>query len=315
MLQHSTFGSSHFQSSLTSLRAIFTLLLFCFASLLFSQATGKITYKHLGLSFDIPAGWLGQEAEMGYLMASNTIPGIILLLPHDQAYSLAQITAQAKAGLNEANGTNLQLSGPLTDLGKGAIGGEFIGTLEGQPAKAFIIGMHNPHGLGMTIVAITTTEQYNANYAGYAKAVKNSVQFQKPESKEDIGEWKNFMKNVKLTFMESYSSSSPGVDGLTGGGYSMRKEIDLCGKGYFIYYGSSNISTGSDNSSLYSNDKTNGNGSWDVVVGADGNPSLVLNFNNGETASFSLSYQDSKLYLNGTRYFRTMEGDYAPACK
>ena len=295
-------------------RSILTLILLCGASFIFCQATGRIDYKQLGLSFEVPEGWSGQEAEMGYLMASNTIPGILLLLPHDQAYSLAQIKEQAQAGLNEANGTNLQLAGPLANLGKGVIGGEFTGTLEWQPAKAFIIGMHNPYGLGMTIIAITTTEQYNTNYAGYAKAVKNSIQFSKPESKEDIGEWKDFMKNVKLTFMESYSSSSAGVDGMTGGGYSMRKEIDLCGKGYFIYYGSSNISTGSDNSSLYSNDKTNGNGSWDVVVGLDGNPTLVLTFNNGETASFSLSYQDAKLYLNGTRYFRTMEGDYAPAC-
>lgn len=297
-----------------SRRSILAFILLCSTSLIFGQASGRIDYKQLGLSFEIPEGWLGQEAEMGYLIASNTIPGIILLLPHDQAYSLAQIKEQAEAGLNEANGTNLKLAGPLSDLGKGAIGGEFTGTLEWQPAKAFIIGMHNPHGLGITIIAITTTEQYNTNYAGYAKAVKNSIQFRKPESKEDIGEWKDFMKNVKLTFMESYSSSSAGADGMTGGGYSMRKEIDLCGKGYFIYYGSSNISTGSDNSSLYSNDKTNGNGSWDVLVGLDGNPTLVLTFNNGETASFSLSYQDAKLYLNGTRYFRTMEGDYAPAC-
>lgn len=314
MLHYSIAYSARYHLPHVSLRSLLTLLLLCLASLLFSQATGKITYKHLGLSFNIPEGWLGQENEMGYLMASNTIPGIILLLPHDQVYSLAQIKVQAKAGLNEANGTNLQLAGPLADLGNEAVGGEFIGTLEGQPAKAFIIGMHNPHGLGMTIIAITTTEQYNADYAGYAKAVKNSIQFQKPESKEDIGEWKDFMKNVKLTFMESYSSSSPGVDGMTGGGYSMRKEIDLCGKGYFIYYGSSNISTGSDNSSLSSNDKTNGNGSWDVVVGSDGTPTLVLTFNNGETAAFSLTYQESKLYLNGTRYFRTMEGDYAPSC-
>lgn len=296
------------------MRCLFILMGICFNLLSFGQATGKVDYKHLGLSFQIPDGWLGQEAEMGYLMASNSIPGLILILPHDQQYTFEQIKAQAQAGLNEGNGTSLQLAGSLTDLGNKSIGGEFAGTLEGQAAKAYIIGMQNTYGLGLTIVAITTTAQYNSNYAGYAKAVKNSVQFRQPEAKENIAEWKTWMSNVKLTYMESYSSSSPGVDGMTGGGYSLSREIDLCAKGYFIYYGSSNISLGSDNTSAYNHANSKGNGTWDIKVGADGNPVLVLTFNDGETASYKLTYQDQKLYLNGTRYFRTQEGQYAPSC-
>ncbi|HMQ89233.1 MAG TPA: hypothetical protein PKB07_16660 [Flavilitoribacter sp.] len=289
------------------------LLLSGFAS--FGQVTGEIDYKYLGVSFTIPEGWMGQEAEMGYLMASNSVPGLILLLPHDQQYNLEQLKTQAQAGLNEGNGTYLQLSGPLADLGNGSIGGTFAGTLEQQPAKAYIIGMCNPYGKGLSIIAVTTSDQFNGNYETYAKAVKNSVKFRKPEAREDIGEWKEWMKNVKLTYMESYNSISPGVDGMTGGGYSLSKEIDLCGAGYFIYYGSSNISTGSDNSSAYSNSRDNGSGKWDIQTGPDGNPVLVLNFNTGETASYTLTYADKKLYLNGTRYFRTTDGEYAPNCK
>lgn len=297
------------------MRGLFLLFASCWLSTSFSQATGKIDYKQLGLSFEIPDGWVGQETQIGYMMGSNTVPGIILLLPHDQPYTLDQITAHAQQGLNEGNGTILNLSGSLSDLGKQSVGGLFTGTLEGQAAKAYIIGMHNPHGLGMTIVAITTVEQFNDQYAQYAKMVMNSVQFRKPESKEDIGEWKAWMKNVKLTYMESYSSVSPGVDGMTGGGYSLKKEIDLCSQGYFIYYGSSNFNVGSDNSSAYDYSNSNGNGTWDIIVGADGNPTLLLKFNNGETASYTLTYQDSKLYLDGTRYFRTTQGEYAPSCQ
>lgn len=296
------------------MKNLLTFLAILISCNLFGQATGRIDYKHLGLSFNIPNGWIGQEAQMGYLMASNTIPGIILLLPHDQPYTLEQIKAQAREGLSEGNGTYLALVGNLAELGNASVGGEFSGTLEGQAAKAYIIGMSNPHGLGLSIAAITTADQYNAQYAEYAKAVKNSIQFRKPEAKEDIKEWKEWMKNVKLTYMESYSSISPGADGMTGGGYSFSKEIDLCGAGYFVYYGSSNISTGSDNSSAYNYSKDNGNGTWDIVVGADGSPVLLLKFNNGESASYTLSYQDKKLYLNGTRYFRTTDGQYAPSC-
>lgn len=296
------------------MKNLLILLAFFTSTTLIGQATGKVDYKHLGLSFTIPSGWLGQEAEMGYMMGSNSVPGLIMILPHDQPYSLEQIKAQAQSGLNEGNGTNLQLASAVTELGKGTVGGEFSGTLEWQPAKAYIVGMHNPHGLGITIIAITTSDKYNNQYPGYAKAVMNSVQFRQPESKEDIGEWKEWMKNVKLTYMESYSSVSPGVDGMTGGGYSLSKEIDLCGAGYFNYYGSSNFSTGSDNSSAYGNSNNKGNGTWDIRVGPDGNPLLVLNFNDGETSSFTLTYQDKKLYLDGTRYFRTTQGEYAPSC-
>ncbi|MCB0630958.1 MAG: hypothetical protein R2824_29215 [Saprospiraceae bacterium] len=291
-----------------------TLLALLISTSLFGQATGKVEYKHLGVSFTIPDGWMGQEAEMGYLIASNNIPGLILLMPHDQPYTVEQLKTQAQAGLNEGNGTNLQMSGAISELTSNAVGAEFNGTLEWQPAKAYIIGMSNPHGYGLSIMAITTSDKYNDSYPGYAKAVMKSVQFSQPESKEDIGEWKEWMKGVKLTYMESYSSISPGVDGMTGGGYSFSKEIDLCSAGYFIYYGSSNISTGSDNSSAYSNSKDSGNGSWDIRVGPDGNPVLVLSFNTGETASYTLTYKDKKLYLNGTRYFRTKEGQYAPSC-
>lgn len=297
-----------------TMRGIFTLLAICWLSISFSQATGKVDYKQLGLSFEIPSGWVGQETQVGYMMGSNTIPGVILLLPHDVPYSLTQIKQQAYQGLNEGNGTVLNLSGELADLGEESVGGLFTGTLEWQPAKAYIIGMRNPHGLGMTIVAVTTAENFNNQYQQYAQTVMNSIQFRKPESKEDIGEWKAWMKNVKLTYMESYSSISPGVDGMTGGGYSLSKEIDLCGQGYFIYYGSSNVSVGSDNSSGYNHSNTNGNGTWDIIVGHTGAPTLVLNFNNGNTSSYTLNYKDSKLYLDGTRYFRTMKGEYAPSC-
>ncbi|PHN03636.1 hypothetical protein [Flavilitoribacter nigricans] len=279
-----------------------------------AQATGRVDYKHLGLSFTVPAGWMGQEAEMGYLIASNTIPGLLMLLPHDQPYSLQQLKEQAQAGLSEANGTNLQLSGPLTELSKNAVGGTFTGTLEWQPAKAYIIGMSNPHGYGITILSITTSEQYSDQYPEYAKSIMKSVTFIKPESKEDINEWKDWMKNVKLTYMESYSSVSPGADGMTGGGYSLSRELDLCGAGYFNYYGSSNISTGSDSASAYNNSNSKGNGSWDIRVGPAGDPELVLQFNDGSTSSYTLTYKDQKLYLNGTRYFRTTQGEYAPSC-
>ena len=44
-----------------------------------AQQTGRIDSESLGISFTIPAEWVSQETEMGYLMSSNTIAGFILL--------------------------------------------------------------------------------------------------------------------------------------------------------------------------------------------------------------------------------------------
>ena len=121
-----------------TMRGIFTLFAICWLSAGFSQATGKIEYKQLGLSFVIPEGWVGQETQVGYMMGSNSIPGVILMLPHDVPYTLDQIKQQAYQGLTDENGTALKLSGELSDLGKQSVGGLFSGTLEWQGCQ----GLH-----------------------------------------------------------------------------------------------------------------------------------------------------------------------------
>ena len=75
------------------------------------------------------------------------------------------------------------------------------------------------------------------------------------------------------------------------------------------------FNVGSDNSSAFDHSTSDGNGAWDIIVGHTGQPTLVLKYNNGEVISYTLTYEDSKLYLDGTRYFRTTQGEYAPSCQ
>ena len=307
------------------MRLLYTFFLFVLSlPSVIAQATGTINYENLGLSFTIPEGWVGQETQIGYLMGSNTVPGMVLLIPHDQPYSVSEIESQLKAGIQDMNGTNLQLNGSITTT-ENAAGGEFSGTMEFQPVKAYILGLQNPHGNGMSIIAVTTPQLFGPQYQSLAEQVMLTVEFSKPavaqstatqqaSNGESIEEWKVWMQNVKLTYMESYTSISPGASGMTGGGYSFSKEIDLCGEGYFKFYGNSSISVGSDVSSGLSGSSNRGNGTWDIRKSSNGHPELVLNFNNGQSTSYVLTYEDKKLYLDGTRYFRTFKGDYAPSC-
>lgn len=293
------------------------LFVLFFSTLFFvtkGQQTGKVDYPFLGVSFQIPNQWLGQESEDLYMMASNTIPGIILMLPHEEKYTLTDLETLAHQGIQDGYSTNLKLSGDLQKYGKNAVGGEFEGVLDGQNVKAYLIGTLNPYGKGATILATTTVDQYSSKYKEYALAVYNSLKFSEPDTKGLEQEWHSYLSGTRLTYMNSYYDSSYSSDGITGGGYSSESTYDLCPEGYFNYNSSNSTTFGSDNSSMYSSSQDKGSGTWSIEIGAGGSVTLVLNYYSGEVFHGELKYEDSKLYMNGTRYFRTNSGEYAPNC-
>lgn len=298
-------------------------LYFVLSLTLQAQQTGKVDYKQLGVSFVIPDGWVGQETGAVYLMGHNTIPGFIILIPHSQSLTTEQMMNEAKAGLNLGGGSQLQPAGELSMIADNQVGGEFEGSIEYTPAKAYVVGMANPHGKGLTIIAATSHEAYESGtYMGLAKQVTASVVFSsvpaaglqgRPgnngKTGSELEDWKYQLGGTKLTYLESYSSG-----GSTGGGYNMKTEIHLCQAGYFLYYAQNFVSAGTSHSNIYSAGKNNGDGSWDIVK-ENGWPYLLLKFNNGEQKAFQLEWrEDTKLFLDGYRYFRTWEGSEAPHC-
>ncbi|MFV1884373.1 MAG: hypothetical protein ACMZ7B_07795 [Balneola sp.] len=283
-------------------------LVFIFTGSLRAQLTGVVNYEQYGISFTIPEGWFGQEQDESVMIQSRTIPGIGVITTH--TYTISELEAEAKKGLKEGYGTNMQLQGELDQLSETAIGGIFEGTLEGSNAKSYIIGIENPveDGFGISIMIATYPNMFTDKHIEAAKKIYQSFTFKKVEKSDEITEWIEFFADVKLTYMDSYSSSS-------GGGYSSEEAIDLCSKGYFIFGSSNTMTLGGANYSGYSDSQKAESGTWDVVSGNNGNPLLVLTYYNGSQDSYELEYRDNKTYLNGYRYFRTMEGEYAPSCK
>jgi len=282
-------------------------------SLAYGQMSGRVNYEQLGIAFDIPPGWVGQENEEMILLGSNTVPGIIVITTHE--YDKSQLIQEANAGINEEGGTTLKLAGQLENFSEHAIGGEFSGTMEWQPAKAYMIGMVNPHatGPGVSVMAITTAEQYNTIYKDLCKEIYQSIQFKKIDRSSELTEWKEWLSNARLTYMDSYYSGSSTAGGVSGG-YDTKKTIDLCGKGYFNYSGSSNISVGSNSSSGYSYANKSGHGTWEIQGSASGTFWLVLRYYSGDQVKYEMIYMENKFFLDGTRYFVTSEGEYAPNC-
>ena len=299
------------------MRTIILLLILTFPIWTFSQQTGTITYKELGIQFTIPPGWVGQESQAGFVIGHNTIPGLVLITSHN--FTKEQLIQEAHKGIADQQGTQLKLSGQIEDLTDQAIGGEFQGTLEWQAAKAYIVGLSNPLGMGVSILAMTTAENFNATYKELAIQIMRSVRFSKPDTGPVVQEWGEYLKGVKLTYMESYSSPSY-TDGGISGFYENKEKIDLCEKGYFNHYSYNLVSvegqSSYDGALVHASDggQKYGHGKWEIIAGTGGSAILKLTFHDGKSLEYTLSKDDGKMFLNGSRYFRTWTGENAPNC-
>jgi hypothetical protein len=292
-----------------ALHLLFALVM---ASTLTAQKSGSVDYPALGLSFTIPSGWVGQETEGGFAIGHNSIPGIILMLPHETR-TVEQLSQEAQQGIQDANGTALTLQGSIQNLGANTIKGHYTGTLEWQPVKALGIGMVNPNGTGVTILALSTPDKYGNDLEKAASQLHTSVVFKKVDHGPILKQWEQQLANTRLTYMDSYNSPSY-TDGGISGGYSSKTKIELCAAGYFNFNSRSNMSLGGDGVSGYSHGKDQGNGTWRIDT-RSGQPHLILEFYNGDVSEYSLAYDDDKLMLNGRRFFRTTAGEYAPDCQ
>jgi hypothetical protein len=280
------------------------LLIFLVPFSLKAQMTGKVTLDHLGIEFTIPEGWLGQPTDMGFILGSNTEPGAIFLMGHD-ARSLEALKQQAMQGIHEGS-TQLMPQGNLQVISATSIGGVFAGVLEGQPVRAYGVGVVNPHGKGVSVLAVTTPALFSSRYETLATTIAKSLKFSEAKTSPVINEWKSALMNSRLTYMDSYQSGGGSYDGYsTGGGMSTKTVIDLCATGRFQYNHSSSVNVDTGGAFGGSNSGGGGVGNWEVVADVSGNAVLELKFNNGEVREYKLQYVDSKTLLNGVRYFRT----------
>ncbi len=271
-----------------------------------AQKAGEVDYPYLGIKFTIPDGWKGAETEGGFLMGSDTKPGLIVMLPHD-VKDLNGLRQEAEAGL-QGEGISLSKSSEFESVGKEGIGAEFEGLIQGEQAKAYVAGIINPFGSGVTIMAASTTSSYNNDYKELAKRIAMSLKFSQPVEPPVTQEWRNTLMGAKLTYLNSSYSSGASYDGYsTYSGYSSRHEITLCPNGYFSDYSSNSMSVDTGGAFAGGGGNDSGQGKWSVVANADGNPVLKLEFNNGEVSSYKLSYEEGKTYLSGSRYFRTYD--------
>ena len=255
-------------------------------------------YPDYGLRLLIPEGWVGQEVEAGLLLGSETVPGVVLITTND-AGSIEELKTTAKAGLIDG-GTRLESAGDLEPVGSNGLAGEFSGTLDGVAARAFIVGLLNSAGTGVTIMAAAETTQYSSAHRAAALAVARGVEFYGVQASSEAEQWRKSFFNQRLAFHHS-SYSSGGGSGYSG--YQSSEEIFLCAPGYFVMKAreSGSFDSGGAFGSLGGSQA--GEGNWTVVNGEDGSIWLRLDFHDGSRREERIEMSGSKLLLNGSRYF------------
>jgi hypothetical protein len=261
----------------------------------------------LGIALDVPAGWTAKRLPQALLLGSTTVPGIVLVAGHEHA-DLDAVRAQVRRGLDDGAGTALRLHGELRDIelpsGRG-IAGEFRGRFDGVPATAYIVGLVNPHGEGLTVTAVTEPAKYGAAHREVALAVARSVRFSVPREPGAVATWRSELAGRRLAYLGSYSSRVGGSTGM-----QMRDEMHLCGDGSFARQSSSDASFDSGGAFGSSRSRGAAAGQWSVVPGADGSGVFLrLQSADGRRQDLRLALRsDGHLNLDGSRWFRSRSG-------
>ncbi|WP_394747080.1 hypothetical protein [Spongiimicrobium salis] len=280
-----------------------------------AQANHLKNYPSLGISFEVPKAWTGQDVENGFLLSSSEIPGFILLTTHNLK-NMKEIQQEMEQGFVIGANTKLIPMGIPQKITSNTIGGQYSGIISGKSAQAYILGMWNEFGLGLTLICGANSNSYAEHLKKSGLAIAKSVIFSSPKEGDilgnvpsDLEEWKKKFSNCRLTYMESYTSYGSGS-------YGKKIKIDLCDKGYFNHssYGSMSVSGGEYNAGQGTSQQ--GAGTWTILQKQE-QIALQLHFYNGEVYEYFVTIDgDDKTYLNGNRYFRTYEGagKYSPKC-
>ena len=290
----------HTTVSRTALACLAVITLSGWAPVRAAQGAQIADYPELGVRFTIPPGWTGRELDEGVVLASTTVPGLVVLMPHDHR-ELSALRAEAEGGIDDGAGTALKPHGAVASMGPTGISGEFRGRFGGAPATAYAVGLVNPHGRGLTVVAVTSPEAYTPAHKALALAVARSVEFSAPREPTAVVEWRAGLTGRRLArYASSYGSSSSGY-----ARFQSREEFHLCPSGDFLYGARESGSFDTPGAFGSTGGRATGSGRWDVVVTQDGSASLQLRYHTGAVEAYRLEQRGANTHLNGARYFRT----------
>jgi hypothetical protein len=279
-----------------------------------SQQDNRVSSGSIGVSFVIPDGWVGQETQAGYMLKSNTMAGFVLINKNNTS-DINTMFYEAQQGFVNNDSNYLQLVGNVENFNNTGVGAEYNGVMEGVPAKGYMVGVLNNMGLGVSIMAVTTSEYYSNAYRQLCIDIASSVS--SPQSTE-INQVTKVNQPVRIARKVNKTEELFGGARLSyfnsGDGYGTKITIDLCEQGFFHHSSYDSVAvSGGDYSGGYG-DNSSGAGIWSVIENTNQHPILRLKFHNGKILEYYITFDGKKTYLDNRRYFRVYGEDGARWC-
>jgi hypothetical protein len=186
-----------------------------------------------GFSFNNPQGWKYQKNMDGAILGHDTVPGLILVFPH-QLKAMAALKAEMQQGISD-DGGYLRLSGTLNQTKYGYTG-SYSGMYDAQQVKAESYGTLSPHGGGAIIIVMSTSEAFSNELSGAGKSIVSSLKYMKQTTsdlaKHFVGIWSSYSQysetHVTLypdgTYSDSTTSSYGNSDPSMGAQWGMASD-------------------------------------------------------------------------------------------
>jgi len=247
-----------------------------------------------GFSFAVPAGWKIHQEPAGALLGHDTIPGLIMVLPHSAA-SIAAVREQMMQGLVE-KGVELMTGGKLEQVAANALGGSCEGYVNGEQAKGRVLGVVAPAGGGAYVIAVSTPQVYRKELAAAADAIAKGMQFPK-------GDASDLARSFVGTWVTMTTNTETRVTLAADGRFSLNSESS--------YGGGFSDSGGGDAGSWGTAGSNESRGRW-TVRGTRQKGVITLAYEGGdrEDVAYSVHVENGETYWNeywfeGVLYGRT----------
>jgi hypothetical protein len=235
-----------------------------------------------GFSFTVPAGWKVHQEPAGALLGHDTIPGLIMVLPHITV-SLAAVREEMLQGLVE-EGVELMVTGKLEQVAANTLGGACEGYVDGQPAKGRVLGVVSPSGGGAYVIAVSTPQAYRKELAAAADQIAKGMQFPKVDASE-------LVRALAGTWVTMTSNTETRVTLAPNGQFSLNSESS--------YGGSFSDSGGGDTGSWGTAGSNESRGRW-TARGTRQKGVITLAYEGGDRAdvAFSVHVENGETFWN-----------------
>jgi hypothetical protein len=175
-----------------------------------------------GLKFGLPQGWIKQSSVQGAILGHNTIPGMVLVIPH-MARNMQEMQAEMLKGIQEEGSYLTPAGGGLQQASQNVLTGDYTGIADGTQVKAKGYGILSPNGGGAYLIALSTPDKLGQELLGAAGSMVQSVQYFKVDNTGLIqhfaGNWANHTSNTSTwisfgpdgTYSEQYEAAYSGT--------------------------------------------------------------------------------------------------------